>query len=419
MFNGIGSPNGPGLQPFGRWFRYPAGFSADALDVCFEVARPRRGMLVVDPFVGVGTIGVHAASLGLDCLGIEAHPLIAELAALKFSRPPAPRRLVVRATEMTANLKAAPIAAEHALVVRSFEPEPLAKLVALRQQIADTPDDPWHLHLKWCLLGALRDCASVKVGWPYQRPSVKRTPRIADPCRAFVRRAQRMAEDLSTPFLSLAPVASIHHGDARKGATWQEALAGRIADMVVTSPPYLNNFDYADATRLELYFWGIARSWAEMIATVRSGMVVATTQQAKRAMAVNAEASFAALCPVASRTTRALTEELGIERGRRPRGKEYDQVLPVYFLDLARVLVNVRAHTMPGALIALVLGDSAPYGIYIDTPGILACTAEDLGFERVSTSSLRQRGLRWHTNGTRHSVALTEQIVVLRSPGIL
>ncbi|MCF6158013.1 MAG: hypothetical protein E3K32_05445 [wastewater metagenome] len=27
-------------------------------------------------------------------------------------------------------------------------------------------------------------------------------------------------------------------------------------DAVVTSPPYPNNYDYADATRLEMTFWG-------------------------------------------------------------------------------------------------------------------------------------------------------------------
>ena len=52
-----------------------------------------------------------------------------------------------------------------------------------------------------------------------------------------------------------------------------------------SSPPYLNNFDYADATRLELYFWGPVASWKEMCESVRSGMLVATTQQTRQAVA--------------------------------------------------------------------------------------------------------------------------------------
>jgi DNA modification methylase len=33
------------------------------------------------------------------------------------------------------------------------------------------------------------------------------------------------------------------------------------ADHIFTSPPYLNNFDYADRTRLEMYFMGDAKNW--------------------------------------------------------------------------------------------------------------------------------------------------------------
>src|SRR5207253_1288413 len=123
-------------------------------------------------------------------------------------------------------------------------------------------DEPWRLHLKWSLLGTLRECAVVKVGWPYQRPGVARVPRQGDADRAFVRRARWMAEDLAaTPAPSAA---AVHHGDARMSVAWAAALDGRVAQGVVSSPPYLNNFDYADATRLELYFWGVARSWRDM-----------------------------------------------------------------------------------------------------------------------------------------------------------
>ena len=43
-------------------------------------------------------------------------------------------------------------------------------------------------------------------------------------------------------------------GDSRVPEAW-ESIAPGTAKGCVSSPPYLNNFDYADATRLELYFW--------------------------------------------------------------------------------------------------------------------------------------------------------------------
>jgi len=416
MHTGIGAPNGPGSQPFSRWFRYPAGFGSAALGACFRAANLGTRALIVDPFAGVGTTGVYAAGLGIACAGIETHPLIAEIAALKFQRPGLPQELYERATRLAESLAPHSIDSETVLVLQSFERDSLGLLVALRDRIAALRDDPWQLHLKWCLLGTLRDCATVKVGWPYQRPTSARVPRLTDPRRAFLRRAFWMAEDLSNGPAS--PPAWVRQGDCRLPAIWESALGGRSATAVITSPPYLNNFDYADATRLELYFWGAARSWLEMTQRVRSGMVIATTQQTRKGLVDVAVADLASRCPAISQSIRDLQSELERERGQRARGKEYDRVLPLYFAGLVQVLIQVAANTHSGAPVILVLGDSAPYGVYIDTPGLLAAAAEEIGFSRVSVEILRQRGLRWRTNGSRHSTALTEQLVLLRSPGL-
>src|SRR5207249_720358 len=51
--------------------------------------------------------------------------------------------------------------------------------------------------------------------------------------------------------------------------------------IVVTSPPYLNNFDFAEMTRMYLYFWGMATTWGEITDKVRSKLVVNTTTALK------------------------------------------------------------------------------------------------------------------------------------------
>jgi hypothetical protein len=410
--DGVGAPNGPGVVPFDRWFRYPAGFSVNALNACFYAANATQGKLVVDPFAGVSTTGTKAISLGLRFTGIEAHPLVAELSSLKFRRPASPEQLIERAKSLVAEQRISAPQAEHDLVKRSFEGSTLAKLLGLRDRIRELDADPWQLHLKWSLLGALRDCASVNVGWPYQRPNISRVPRIVDPYRAFVRRATWMAEDLGVSGPA-STMASVFTGDARDAKTWTHALGQCLADAIITSPPYLNNFDYADATRLELYFWGEVSSWKQMTSFARSGMVIASTQQSKKQLAYEAAAMLTANCPESAGRIRVLTEALHREYEKRPRGKEYQQVLPSYFADLAQVLINIREHTSPQAPIVLVLGDSAPYGVYVDTPDLLASIGQELGFTRRSTQILRRRGLRWHTNGTRHNVALSEKLVVL------
>jgi len=45
-------------------------------------------------------------------------------------------------------------------------------------------------------------------------------------------------------------------------------------DAVVTSPPYPNNYDYAaDATRLEMTFWGEVTGWGDLQHAVRQYLI--------------------------------------------------------------------------------------------------------------------------------------------------
>src|SRR5690606_35623913 len=117
------------------------------------------------------------------------------------------------------------------------------------------------------------------VGWPYQRPDVERHARHADHRARFVRRVEQMVEDLSGDVQELDAV--VIHGDSKSSEAWDQLLGGVPADACISSPPYLNNYDYADATRLELYFWGTVRSWAELTVAVRANMVTASTQQTR------------------------------------------------------------------------------------------------------------------------------------------
>jgi hypothetical protein len=413
--SGVGAPNGVGRRAIDRWFRYPAGFSSETLDLCFATAGLKAGDILLEPFAGAATAGTEAIRRRLVFRGLEAHPLIAELGQLKFERPGDPDELVKAGQEVASAPSASDIDEELPLVQKSFGSDALRALVGMRAAVTESPASPWTSHLKWALLGTLRDCASVKVGWPYQRPGQSRIPRLVDPRVAFLRRVSWMADDLEAA--ADAPDAIVIAGDARQPEPWNSLMGGQLAAGVITSPPYLNNFDYADATRLELYFWGSARSWLEMTKTVRSGMLIATTQQSRVAYARTASRLLAADVPDTWPRIRDLSAGLKAARATRPRGKEYDLLVVSYFADLVHVVRQMARYLTEGAPVLFVLGDSAPYGIYIDTPALLASMAGEQGFEHERTVTLRRRGLRWHSNGARHSVDLHERMVLLRSPG--
>jgi hypothetical protein len=409
-------------EPFDRWFRYPAGFASDYVGLLLDQLGVRPGGTIADPFAGSGVTGTATRRVGMSFAGIETHPLIAELASLKLQRPPAAASGLIEAAtlvseQVSAILERAGSASDSLpnLVRRSFDPEVLLRLMVIRRLVQERVQEPWGPYLKWALLATLRDVASVRVGWPYQRPTVSRTARHTDPVARFKRRAEMISEDLA--LLTDLPAsgttqAAVVCADSRDAGAWQQCLPAP-ADGCVSSPPYLNNFDYADATRLELYFWGDVTSWAEMCSDVRSGMIVATTQQTRVQAGREAVKALSRLGAAGAEIT-ALTLRLEAERKARKRGKEYDRVVPSYFLGISQVLENLAGALKPGAPAVWLIGDSAPYGVYIDTPAIIGRLAARHGLVVQEDMMLRHRGDRWAGNATRHKEKLSERLVLFR-----
>ncbi|MEV4199425.1 DNA methyltransferase [Micromonospora globbae] len=408
-------------EAFDRWFRYPAGFASDYVSLLLAQLDIARESLVVDPFAGSGVTGTSARNMNYSFFGIEAHPAIAELAALKLQAPPGDvSELVhaadhlVRVAERDSGSAARYLGNEAELTRRCFAPEVLTRLVSLRNLISDGKAGNWKGYAKWALLGTLRDVAAVRVGWPYQNPTKTRKARFSDPLVRFRQRIDWMATDLRSVDSTQHDGSALRvvHGDSTDSDSWAP-LGHGVAHGCVSSPPYLNNFDYADATRLEMYFWGEIGSWAEMCRTVRSKMLTATTQQSSVGAATSASKSLEEYGDVAKRIDE-LREELKKERAERKRGKEYDRVLPDYFAAIGKVLKNLSTALTPGAPVVWLVGDSAPYGVYVDTPGIIAELAACVGLKLEDDRPLRRRGQRWAKNTTRHQVELSERLLLLR-----
>jgi len=374
--------------------------------------------------------GTAARARGLGFAGIEAHPLIAELARLKLTPSATGQAVrdlaahievsVDRDVESPAKGWQHVLTGEPDLVRRSFSDETLYALVLLRQAVVSHTDDPAAEYLKWALLATLRDVAEVKVGWPYQRPGVARKPRHTDALKRFLARAQNIATDLDSVGAAAPAVVSaqVVSGDSRDPTAWAQLSGSGTA--CVASPPYLNNFDYADATRLELYFWGDVTTWGDMCREVRADMVTATTQQSSvrgKADALDLLRLRVATHPAPAKEIVELVDDMTrVKKERQKRSKEYDQVAPAYFVAMWDILQNLHDFLEPGSKAVWLVGDSAPYGVYIDTPRLIGEMSEAVGFTFTEDVHLRARGDRWGQNTDRHNVKLAERLIVMEKP---
>jgi len=411
--------------PIHRWFAYPAGYSHLLVEAKIRSERLVPGTsTVADPFVGSGTTSLAAKQCGMHSIGTEAHPLVWWVAKSKMYG--GYDEAGIRG-ELVGVLDGARDAAEGLdvggvwpdLVYKCYGPANLRLLYLLRERVASVADEHARDFLTLALVATLRRASRAGTGWPYIAPS-KHGSRAAerDALSEFGARCEMMLGDLR----AFAEGASgggprtshkIIQGDARQFA--RHAGPG-AADLVVTSPPYLNNYDYADRTRLETYFLGMYSSWAEITSGVRDSLMTAATTQVRaadyavrRTMPAVREASgevHAELLGIVERLR-------GLRAGRSGKSKTYDLMVAGYFEDITAVVGQVYESLDRGGKFVLVLGDSAPYGVHVRTDELIGRIAVALGFKSYGIEVLRGRGGKWRNNPQRHSVPLRESIVTV------
>ena len=209
-------------------------------------------------------------------------------------------------------------------------------------------------------------------------------------------------KDMSLANNFSAPRATFKVDDAR----WCDAVPPDHFNLVITSPPYPNNYDYADATRLELMFFGEIKGWGDLQPVIRQHLLRSCTQHVPDSAIDLADVLSQPELESISRDLHHTCEELGIVRLAHGGKKTYHNMIGCYFLDLARVWIALRRVCNSPCKICFVVGDSAPYGIYVPVMEWLGKLAIAAGFESFVFEKTRDRNIKWKNR--KHRVPLCE-----------
>jgi hypothetical protein len=387
--------------PVHRWFRFTAGFSADwAKSVVSEFAGD--GM-VLDPFAGSGTALLAAEEAGARSCGVEAHPFFFRVAKAKLAwRSDPDRYLEFARTVLDGAASLGDIARYPELVRRCYGGAALAELDGMRRALDGLADGSPAHELAWLtLVGILRRVARVKSAqWQYVLPSQIREPRLT-PAAAFDALSRMVVADMRERAIELrdAPAPRLLEADSRSGG-----FPGG-ATLVLTSPPYANNYDYADAARLEMSFLGEVGGWGDL-RSFSGRLVRSCTQHAgPRSVDLGAVLSGPEVEPIRGDLERACT---AMDAARRTHGgkKNYHLMIAAYFHDMARVWGGLRAACAPGCRACFVVGDSAPYGVHVPVAEWLGRLAVAAGFAGFRFERTRDRNVKWRNR--KHRVPLCE-----------
>ena len=391
--------------PVHRWFRYSAGFSAEWVR---SVLREYKPVTVLDPFAGSGTTLLAAAQESIECYGFEAHPFVGRIANAKLAwNTPikdihAYAELVIRKAETMFF----DISKEPPLLLKCYTEDALRTLCALRESFSASKEDiPSGVReLIWLEITAiLRTCSHDGTAqWQYVLKKKKKA-HVVVPLEAFREKVNEIIRDME--LFQQADVAAnshlIHH-DARER---YESLDDLI-DMVITSPPYPNNYDYGDATRLEMSFWHEIRGWGDLQSTVRKHLVRSCSQHAAADKLVLEPLLGLPRLTSIQKELSTICHALAAERLHHGGKKPYHLMVAAYFADLAAVFISLRKACRKGCRMCFVIGDSAPYGIYVPVDEFLGKLASSAGFTTYSFEKLRDRNVKWKNR--KHRVPLQE-----------
>jgi DNA modification methylase len=409
--------------PIHGWFTYPAGYSYKLVEVKIKEAGLNNSSLVLDPFLGSGTTSVSAKSLGVPSVGFEAHPFVSQItkAKLNWDVDVEDFQLAIedfsRATskDMGKQISKIDLSVVPELLPRCYSDKTLRELLYLWRYVENNIAKEEHLLLfKVAMTNTLRVVSSAGTGWPYIAPTKFAEKKVDRPALPnLLKRLDQMALDLryiQDTRIGRAESLLIE-GDSRD----MKRVKDCSVDLVVTSPPYLNNFDYADRTRLEMYFFGDALTWAEITEKVRKKLVVAATTQVNGGMFADEllKTEIKDVSPSTYKKICKTIESLAIEKKTKKGKKNYDWMVAGYFNDIFDVLKECTRVMKEDGEMHWVLGDSAPYGFHIPTEKYIGDLALSLGFKEYSEEILRTRGDKWKNNPQRHGVSLKESIITL------
>ncbi|GIF15139.1 DNA modification methyltransferase [Actinoplanes teichomyceticus] len=388
--------------PVHRWFRYSAGFSADWVATEVEKHAARR---VLDPFAGSGTTLLAAQAVGAESAGVELHPFVARVAQAKLLWSANVDEFRVRAKKVIAAADdLQPDLSEASdLTVKCFPPESLGPLLALRNALDEYKQGDDIDDLLWlALVAILRKCSPVGTAqWQYVLPG-KSKAKVALAFDAFQEQVEIMGRDMALRQSELpsAPQALLSEADVRQpfeiGEGW--------ADLVITSPPYANNYDYADSARLEMTFLGDIASWGDL-KPLRQKLVRSCTQQMARYDGHAVLESSPGLDPIRAELAEVYAE-LAEVRQTKGGKKAYHSMIVAYFDDMATAWQQIRRSTATGGQVCFVVGDSAPYGVHVPVEKWLGTLAIAAGFRDWRFEKVRTRNDKWENR--KHRVPLHE-----------
>lgn len=387
--------------PFYRWFKYREGFSSELVGYFLNVFRPgnKKVPQLLDPFSGAGTSLTTSAKAGWHATGIELLPvgataIRARLAAIYVDANAFLKQIVRLESFKLDRSSANGYRFPHITITdRAFSEETEEAISAFIAFLDSIDDETVRLLFHFACMSVLEDISFTRKDGQYLRWDTRSGRRFAGdfnkgtvyPFRqAITGQLHLMYEDIKRRKVN----AFARQVDLIEGSSLEQLpeLESNKFDLVVTSPPYCNRYDYTRTYALELAFLNHGENDIKRLrqtllsATVenKSKKTSLADQYAKRGQTERFDLAVSAF-----ENQAALQEVLRLLYGAKDKGELNNNNIPNlvenYFFEMGFIIYELARVLAPGGHVVMVNDNVQYHGEEVPVDLILSDFASSAG----------------------------------------
>ncbi|MBI2876370.1 MAG: site-specific DNA-methyltransferase [Candidatus Tectomicrobia bacterium] len=420
--------------PIHRWVPWIAGYSAAFVDDVLATYIPRNAAdeppaVVLDPFAGVGTTLVQAMLRGYQTVGFEINPYAALAAQVKVRAPfldLSKLKSLIDTFERSSRKWWSKPKQACSVAPKGFRSRIPFFSPAVEQQVLCILD-----FINEIEVGDLSDLFRVAFGsvmvrfsnYTYE-PSLGTRPGAGKPlienedaAAILVEKLHQIIRDIEWvqahvhPHLDLSTSHQVFNANFMTAAERQ--LSDRPVDLMITSPPYMNNYHYVRNTRPQLYWLSLANA-SSALKQLEEENFGKFWQTVRTAVPLEPRFTHSKLHLLIRQL-----QQIRVEKGPYG-GPGWANYVTAYFNDAQRFFGVLESVLKPRGVGVIVIGNSIIQGIEFRVDEFFAELAEREGLIAEGVHPIRQKRVGASITqssvrrGERNGATLYESAVIVR-----
>lgn len=351
--------------PIHNWFTYKEGFSPNFVKDFILRFKENDNPVIFDPFGGIGTTVLESSLLGFIGYSNDINPLSLFISRVKCSSYSEEDLKVIKHhvnSLITSCLKEIATAPRNETVLNYFEKDTLNNILKIKYWILEINEDKIRNVFLLSLLTVLESISTHKKdgNGVKRKKNFKGIFSLKEIVELIVDRMNSIIIDIESNSL-------LHEGNIFHQSSFNNYVLPQKADIVITSPPYANCFDYSKIYLLELWFGDFFKEKNDQKKFREDSIISHVHYTWKRELKYEGSIVINTL----------VTDYLNSFN---LWNKNIPKMLSSYFKDMENVLLKLIPNLNNNSVVGIVVGNSVYSGLVIPTDLLLSEIAKKLGF---------------------------------------